>query len=50
MDQCNCDFCLDTGIEFEVCCKSEIEAAKNLCGCQGEPEEIGPCPHCKDEE
>ena len=46
-DQYNCEFCQDTGIDFEMCCRSEVEAASSLCGCQGEPEALGPCLHCE---
>ena len=45
----NCEYCCDTGIEFESCCSSASEAANSLCGCQGEADEVGPCLHCQDE-
>jgi hypothetical protein len=49
-DEFVCEFCQDTGIEFEMCCKSAVEAARSLCGCGGEPEEMGPCLHCQGDE
>jgi hypothetical protein len=49
-DEFDCEFCQDTGIEREMCCKSELEAARSLCGCRGEPEEMGPCLHCQEDE